>query len=389
MRNKLHYNFETWCLVGKTLHGKIMTHPSFGELKIKTILENGLSIMEHSFLIPKHFFIENFYSLLSPEDVSNLKIKWIKYRQSEKVCEERKRKKLEQELQIKKETEKQRRKKEKEAQVIFEKREAELDLKRQSFLPIANKYELNIKKLVDKQGPTPLVPILFKINEKKLLLNTEISWLENKAMQYKNTEYNNLLGIYFSLSYKKELYFGNSFPLLLISKFLGENRENREEDVWDLAKACKYFRKARRSEKTIEISDEFIKSIHINNSPACAAVFTSRGGAFKDLEKVEEAKQHGLKAIELSPNSFHPYNLLGAICFLENDRQNGEKYFEKALELGSSPQIQEDELIKILKESEQNQNREDIINYLLEKDSKTYAWVSDFKNKINKKEKKN
>lgn len=257
---------------------------------------------------------------------------------------------------------------------IWARKEADLNSNRQSFEEIAGKYKVDIRELVDVFGPTHLGPILLKIDNKKYLEDSEVKWLEYK-------HFFNLLGIYYYLLYKTELS-SETVPPFNFSIFL-QPIEKKKGEIWSLAKASKYFRKARNPQKTIEISREFVRSEYeepsdASTADASAAVFTSRGGAFKDLKNIPEAKKSAFQALQLSPGSPHPYNLLGAIFFLENNLSEGTHYFDEAIRLGSNPRTQELEIGKILKESEQD-NRKSIIDYLFGKDPIKYAWVVNFK----------
>lgn len=246
--------------------------------------------------------------------------------------------------------------------------EADLNIKIKVFEEIANKYQIDIKNFVDDKGPTELAPIVLKIENKEILFEIEIDWLKSK-------KYFNLLGMYYLLLYEHKIGY--------IDDLLGGSFTLIENDYWNLAKACSNFRDDENPQKTIEISNNFFKNKpQTKHSKGTAAVFTSRGGACKDTKKFEDAKINAFNAIEFCPDSFYPYNLLGSICYLENDYETGDKYFSKAIDLGSPERYEEFELKKVLKESEQN-NRKSIIEYLLRKDSIKYKWVLDFKQKIN------
>ncbi len=372
-----HYqDLESWCVSNKSLRGKIIKHPNFGQLQINNISEAGISVVGYNFLIPK----QNFVSQLSPEDISELTIKW---KEHERSVDEKEKEIEEQKIQerIKKD------------QILTEKnkKEAELDLLRQSFSEMAERYELNIREFVSDSGPTDLGPILLKIDGKEDLMENEIEWLKNKTKWRKNSEnrdlikgYANLLGIYYYLLYKDEVSIKSilPFPISLLS--LPMNTKDAEKHfseykIWNLANSCKYFRKAAKPDKTIEISEDFSRVTQTSGyHEAEAAVFTSRGAAFKDAGVLDQAELNALRAIGLSPHSFYPYNLLGAIYYQKNNCQKGDEYFNEAIRLGSLPDVQESEIKSVLKESGEDSKR-NIIDYLFRKDPIKYKWVLNFK----------
>ncbi|MCX6720457.1 MAG: hypothetical protein NTW11_01480 [Candidatus Staskawiczbacteria bacterium] len=222
--------------------------------------------------------------------------------------------------------------------------ELELSQAQGQFVELADKYNIvDMNKVVDEFGPTRLAKLLIKLEEKDDLDESDLKWLEeNKLFQ--------LLADYY-------YQFSKSFETI---------------DAWSLSKASKFFRKAGMNKRAIEITDGFSKRTTIEFR-ADSAVYASRGAAFRDLANLDEAKKCANEALVLSPRSFHPYNLLGGISYDEGDIEGGTKYFEKAIELGSSPRAQERE-IQLATEEE----RQRICDYLLKKDPKKYAWVKKF-----------
>ena len=107
---------------------------------------------------------------------------------------------------------------------------------------------------------------------------------------------------------------------------------------------------------------------------ARAALFTTRGGAFRDIEYLIEAEKCALEAIKHFPDSHNPYTLMGALCYDSGDYAEGDKWFEKAIKRGAKPHDQDSEIKRILRKK---QNPE-LIAHLLKKDPKRFAWVKDF-----------
>lgn len=134
-----------------------------------------------------------------------------------------------------------------------------------------------------------------------------------------------------------------------------------------LASAGSNWRKAKNPQQAIDITED-AKS---RNNPV---TLTMRGGAFRDLGEMDEAEKCGLKAIKLAPDDFHPYNLLAAVYYQRGLPEEGEKYFERARNLGSRP-ADEDNNIKSAIEMAGAGEKLRVAEYLLKKDPERYRWA--------------
>lgn len=90
-------------------------------------------------------------------------------------------------------------------------------------------------------------------------------------------------------------------------------------DPWLLVKSCSALRDAQLPQKAIEISSTAANTPSNIPAKAYSALLTTRGGAFRDLGKLDEAKRAAELAINIFPGSFHPHNLVGAIFYSEGD----------------------------------------------------------------------
>lgn len=97
--------------------------------------------------------------------------------------------------------------------------------------------------------------------------------------------------------------------------------------------ASKFWRKADNPVKAIEITENVVD----REPPSMAALLTTRGGAFRDLKHLNEAKKCAQQAIELAPENYFAYNLLAAIYHDAGRVAEAENYFKKAQELGAPP----------------------------------------------------
>lgn len=220
-------------------------------------------------------------------------------------------------------------------------RHAAEEAARLQFRELAEKYNVPSSKV----GITPLLPILLKLENREDLEASEVQWLEEEKIF-------NLLATYFY------------------------RRFNSDRDAWKLVKACRYLRDAALPGKAIAISSRFVQR-PAAEPRVLAALFTSRGGAFRDLSELGPARQSADEAIRLSPHSFYPYNLLGAICYEEGDPVEGDKYFAMATTLGAHPITQEAEIQTALNRSGVEVKRR-VATYLLEKDPKKHAWAASY-----------
>ncbi len=97
--------------------------------------------------------------------------------------------------------------------------------------------------------------------------------------------------------------------------------------------ACKFWRKAGNPKRAIEITENIVD----REPHSMAVLLTTRGGAFRELQKLNEAKKCAQKAIELAPESYFAHNLLAAIYHDAGRVAEAENYFKKAEELGAPP----------------------------------------------------
>lgn len=156
----------------------------------------------------------------------------------------------------------------------------------------------------------------------------------------------------------------------------------KSRDLWQLVKTCSALRDARLPQKAIEISSITVETPSSMPSKEYSALLTTRAGALRDLGKLAEAMSAAQMAIIISPGSYHPHNLVGAILYSEGDHANGDRHFEIAIELGSSPRIQEFEIRTVLDESS-TEDADRLIEHLISKDSDRFAWVQCYRQGAN------
>ncbi len=108
-----------------------------------------------------------------------------------------------------------------------------------------------------------------------------------------------------------------------------------------------------------------------------AAILTTRGGAFRDLKNLPQAKACANRALKLQPESHYYHNLLGAIYFQSGKPEAGEHHFELAIIYGAKPKEQ-DSLLRSAIEQSSEKNQRMVAKNLLQQDPKRYRWAEHY-----------
>lgn len=144
-------------------------------------------------------------------------------------------------------------------------------------------------------------------------------------------------------------------------------------DPWDAVNASAHWRKADEPEQALRLTEAARAQIG-TNPKLSSALATTRGGAMRDLRRLDDAKALANDAHELTPNDYRPCTLLGAVHIELGDLQAGREWYAKAESLGASRQAIDNELRGLLMRSpieEQHRIRE----YLLGHDPERFAWL--------------
>lgn len=138
------------------------------------------------------------------------------------------------------------------------------------------------------------------------------------------------------------------------------------------ARASSYWRKAKKPENAIAITDLAIARPVMD----VAAVWTSRGAAFADMKLLEKAETCAHNALTLE-QKYHPYNLLGRVNFLGGNAEQGLTCFRIAKEKGSPDQHLQSVMEHALKESGDAERRM-TAHYLFDDDPVKYGWAKKY-----------
>lgn len=144
-------------------------------------------------------------------------------------------------------------------------------------------------------------------------------------------------------------------------------------DPWNAVNASGHWRKAGAPERALRLSDAALAKV--GSSPKLrSALATTRGGAMRDLRRLDEAKALANEAHQLTSSDYRPCTLLGAVNIELGDLPAGHKWYAKAESLGAPRQAIDHELRGLLMRSSiQDQQR--IREFLLRQDPQRFAWL--------------
>jgi len=154
-----------------------------------------------------------------------------------------------------------------------------------------------------------------------------------------------------------------------------ENEFKRTGNRWNLPSASSNWRKADEPENALKVTDN-INWTKVKESDLKSALLVTRGAAFRDLERLDEAEECATKAIESQPDNHQPYTLMGAICYDRREYSEGDQWFEMAAERGANDT--DDEIERIVRMTKDRDKRKEVAEYLLSKDSERYAWAMSY-----------
>jgi len=151
----------------------------------------------------------------------------------------------------------------------------------------------------------------------------------------------------------------------------------RTGNKWNLPNASSHWRKADEPNSALKVTEN-LDFDQIKENKLKSALLTTRGGAFRDIDKLDDAEKCALKAIEYQPQSHHPYTLMGAICFERGEFLEGERWFKEAIKRGAESEDIDSELKRVVKNAKDEKRRE-VVEYLLTKDPQRYAWAKAYR----------
>jgi hypothetical protein len=144
-------------------------------------------------------------------------------------------------------------------------------------------------------------------------------------------------------------------------------------DPWNAVNASGHWRKAGEPERALRLTDAALERVG-SNSKLRSALATTRGGAMRDLRRLDEAKALASEAHELTSSDYRPCTLLGAVHIELGDLPTGHEWYAKAETLGAPRHAIDHELRGLLMRSS-SQEQQRIREYLLRQDPERFAWL--------------
>lgn len=246
--------------------------------------------------------------------------------------------------------------------------------KEKHFATLKSKYDVSSHQ--DQGVSSGLYPILQKLEKGNRLEEIEVAWLIEKNLFYHSYYSNNS---FYNISNRTD---SNKRSKIFIAYHKIEATFYEQEyqqtgNQWKLPNASSHWRKANEPQRALKLTEN-INFNAIKENKLKSALLTTRGGAFRDVDKLDQAETCARKAIEYQPNSHHPYTLMGAICFERGEFLVGEHWFEEAIKRGASPKDQDAEMKQIVKNAKDENKRRTVVEYLLKKDPHRYSWAKSY-----------
>lgn len=167
------------------------------------------------------------------------------------------------------------------------------------------------------------------------------------------------------LEARKEFFF--------LAQYYEQLNQQIDPDPWNFIKSASYWRKAELPDQALNI----IEGMSSSNPRIQSAILVTKGGAYRDNDELEKSASCAKAAIKITPNSYYPYNLMGAIAFQSGLPEEGEEYFKKAVELGSQPKETDASIREAVKRADLEE-KITTARYLLNKDPIRYQWAAQY-----------
>ncbi|MHC5823015.1 MAG: tetratricopeptide repeat protein, partial [Nostoc sp.] len=155
-----------------------------------------------------------------------------------------------------------------------------------------------------------------------------------------------------------------------------EQELGRTGHKWHIPTASGYWRKANEPKRALKLTDLDLN--RVNDSNLKSAILVTRGAAFRDVDKLDDAEGCAKKAMEYQPDSHQPYTLMGAICYDRHDYEEGNYWFEQAIQRGAETKDIDAEIKRVIRSAKNEEKRHEAAEYLLKEDAVRYAWAKSY-----------
>lgn len=164
---------------------------------------------------------------------------------------------------------------------------------------------------------------------------------------------------------------GPKYLFAILARFWQDRSEERRDHGY-LTRASSCWREAEQPSQAIACLST---ASRVADKRLLAIIHTCRAAALKDLYRLPEAKAEAEEAVSLNRDQPHPYNVLGAIAYLQHQFQAGADYFQQAEAKGQTGLQTRRELEQILN-SMSPSDKQAFARHLLEVNTRKNAWVS-------------
>ncbi len=220
------------------------------------------------------------------------------------------------------------------------------------FTSLRAKY--NVSDYKDKSPSSNLYLILQKLDRQERLEATDVAWLTENELLYPNEK--------ITIEYHR------------IEAIFYEQEFQRTKNQWNLPSASSHWRKAGEAQTALKLTDD-LDWDRIKDKKLKSAFLTTRGGAYRDIQQLNKAEKCAKGAIECQPDSHHPYTLMGAICYERGQYLEGDSWFNEAIKRGANPRDMDSEIKRVVRNAKNENQRREVVEYLLKKDPSRYAWA--------------
>ncbi|WP_028317554.1 hypothetical protein [Desulfobulbus elongatus] len=159
---------------------------------------------------------------------------------------------------------------------------------------------------------------------------------------------------------------------LIEAKYLAAEFK-RTGDPWQAVNASSHFRKCDKPQQAEQLLGK-IEISRLKGTKLQSALYTTRGGAKRDLRAFDTALELGHRAHELTPRDFRPCTLLGAVYYEQGNCEQGKTWYGRAVERGFEESQVDNELKSIFRRLDSDK-QDAMRGHLLSLDPKRYQWA--------------
>lgn len=206
---------------------------------------------------------------------------------------------------------------------------------------------------IDQRAFPRVMAILNKIDAGRRLAEDEYIWLTTSAREYFTAQLE-------SAHHQREAeYFAAEFQ--------------RTSDPWNAVNASGHYRRCGQPEDALGLLDAVGPRV-LHDRKLQSAVSTTRGGAMRDLGRLDEARQLGEQGHECQPRDYRPCTLLGAVHMELGNFEDARSWYSEAEARGATQRSIDSDLKRIFQRATP-ERRAAIRAFLLRDDPQRFAWA--------------